>query len=368
MSLTATKMFLERSEPLLISVSVELIRLHESPKLLPLLVGAAHRWKTFEMDYDEAEYVLAALPRIPHGSLKHLEKLQLTFSNLHSELNGFQSAPRLRDVTLELLNTSYIIPMPWDQLTRLSLNYDSPQSCLDILVCCTNIVSASFVTEQWLESDIPDVAGTSLLVYMEELEIYMFVRSTGEHFGPFLLRLELPALKSLTLTLTLSRPINYEWSISSSIPAMSTCLSRSPNLECLRVEGFLSVEDLRNVLSYSPILTELSFSAPVNDEFFAALSHSETDAAPLVPKLETLHLIDIGADFSEQSMAEMIQSRWWSEDELLAMPAPPGVARLKRVSLRHDRIVRKHFTEALKREMQRYCSQGLKLEGFKIHT
>jgi hypothetical protein len=355
---TVTKMFLERSAPLPIPVFIHpFIHVRDTPDLLPILVSAAHRWRDFNLEYDMENFDMGLLARALAGNLETLEKLRLALHNLDFEVDVFLSAPRLRDVTIEVEGvSSNLLPMPWAQLTRLSLSYDSPQLCLDILAGCKNLVSANILTDQWLATDSPDVSATGILDHLEKLTIFMRICSTGEHLGPFLRRLRLPALKSLSLTLALLLPVNSEWFISWVAPTMISFLIRSPNIECLSVANCVSAEDMQDVLQYTPFLTRLTFSdRAVDDTFFAALRYSATGPIQLAPKLEVLELFDVGVDFTETTFAEMIRSRW---------SASSGVARLKRVNLQNYLLGPKHFTQEFAEMMEGCRSQGLELDVY----
>ncbi|KAF7325420.1 hypothetical protein MVEN_02627000 [Mycena venus] len=240
-----------------------------------------------------------------------------------------------------------------------------PQLCLDILVRCTNLVSGRVATKQGLgwPADVSTIAGTSILEQMEELDISMRIRSTGDYINPFLQRLELPALKSLSLALTVARG-NFDWFVPGVEPVIISFVARSPNLQYLHLWNILNTRGLKTVLQCSPALVELSLGdEPIDNDFFADLTNWEAEAPPLVPKLETLHLTNVGASFNEESMRKMIQSRWWSDDELLAMPDPPRIARLKRLKLLNQ-VSPKYFTEKFREKMKTWRSQGLDLEGF----
>ncbi|KAJ6523634.1 hypothetical protein B0H19DRAFT_651555 [Mycena capillaripes] len=362
-SFAMNKMFLERSSPFPISVYFH----HLAPDLVPLLASASYRSRVLTINSGSKQFEMAILARLLAGNLKNLEKLRLRLDNVDSETQFFLSAPRLHDLILEVPRVSTnILSISWTQLTRLQLECE-PQLCLDILVRCENLISARVVTDQWPESDSPDFSvleGTGLLPHLEDLNIFMRIRSTSEHLGPFLQKLRLPMLKSLSLTLTLG-PGDQEWFTSWLVPEMIFFLTRSPNLQNLEVFECFLAEDMHDILLYTPSLTSLIFTEiEVDDDFFAALQYSETNAAQLAPKLETLDLIDVGVDFTETSIADMIQSRWWSDDELLAMPTPPSVARLKRVNFYNHHLRPKAFTEEFKEKMEEYRSQGLELEGF----
>ncbi|KAJ7665351.1 hypothetical protein DFH06DRAFT_1187072 [Mycena polygramma] len=374
-SSAGTELFLKRSAQLPISVYVDPpMYCRQHIELPPMVINAAPRWKTFQMLYDGGTAPLdaIALAQIRPGSLIKLEKVVLKWGTPKTwpgpELDVFMSAPRLRDVTLQLPRLTNILPMPWAQLTRLSLSYESPQACLEVLVQCRSLVSAHFKTEQWLESDSP-IGGTGFLGHLEELNIDMHIRSTGEHLGPFLRRLRLPNLKALSLSLHLF-PWVDEYFVSWITPALAFFLTRSPNLDRLELNDlYLAEADVvPDILQLTPNLTSFALgNGPVDDDFFDALRYAETDVATLVPKLEKLSLIGVGdsMDFEEASFAQMMRSRWWSDDERLAMPNPPRVARMKCLTFWDEDIqyngTTTLFTTEMIDTMEAYQSQGLDL-------
>ncbi|KAJ7750189.1 hypothetical protein B0H16DRAFT_1549775 [Mycena metata] len=364
-----TNMFLERSAPFPVSIQFyPIFSANETITVPPMVTSACNRWKTFVVGCDMDEFDVASLARIPLNGLNNLERLQLQWSMPvtwnGSELDVFSSAPRLRDVTIRVpLATSNTLSIPWAQLRHLSLTYMSPQVCLDALASCQNLVSGRFITEQWPELHFPgdsDVARPALLAYLTELEIHTYIWTTGEHLGPFLRRFSLPALKKLTLSLSLEVSPDDEHFISRLTPTLTSLLHSSPNLQYLQLRGCIDAEDMPDVLQRTRNLTELVFrDSQVNDDFFAALTYSRS--TPLVPKLETMTLIDIGIAFDETSFGGMISSRWWSYEEPFAMVAPPGVARLRRLKFRNDIPYpedTKDFSLDFRRTMQQYSSQG----------
>ncbi|KAJ7465316.1 hypothetical protein FB451DRAFT_434486 [Mycena latifolia] len=373
-SFGTTEMFLERSAPLPISINLyptaTKYRTYgpDLPAILDTLSSAAHRWKSFTMYTADAETDTVALARIPADKLDSLKRLVLTLHNSSNretwdcpELTVFLPAPRLRDVRIDVRNaTSNFLLLPWAQLTRLFLTYDSPQSCLDILVCCSNVVSVDLHTRQWKEEDDIGITRPVCLAHLEVLAIDMIIWEMGEHLAPFLERFKLPALKSLSLSLGLALPIDYDWWISWLTPALIPFLMQSPNLERLYTNDCLYPEDIRDILQHTPSLTKLVFTeTSINDDFFAALRYSETEQ--LAPKLETVELLNVGSEFEESSIAEMIESRWWPDDEPLA---PAGVARLKRVQLQNEYDPPWNFSEEFKEKMRAYRSQGLEFTAF----
>ncbi|KAJ7746759.1 hypothetical protein DFH07DRAFT_962844 [Mycena maculata] len=372
LSLTGTAMFFERSAPFPIHA-----RLHSLGKALApalnVLSRVAHRWKSLAIESVAAEFEAAALAQIPAGRLDGLAELRLTLLNpeiFQCPNSGvFQSAPRLRDLTISMWDAPHTVPMPWAQLTQLSLKCGSPQACLDILVQCHNIVSAKVHTKQWAEVDV-SIGATVSLKHLELLEIDMQICSSGDHLSPFLQRLHLPSLKSLSLALALALPVDYEWFVSWLTPALTLFLTRSKELENLELSHCIFAYDIPEVLWFTPSLTRLQFvddDSVVDDDFFDALRYSESDSTHLAPKLETLDLMhmNVGVELGEFSLGQMIRSRWWSDDELLAMAAPPGVVRLKCVKMGRwidDDLP--PFTQGFNETLRVYRSQGLDIRGF----
>ncbi|KAJ7044916.1 hypothetical protein C8F04DRAFT_1388530 [Mycena alexandri] len=379
-----TRMFLERSAPLPISVHIHSVMSTDKNfvDLSPMLSSVSDRWRTFKVMCPRDIFDVASLARI--SSLKNLESLHLNWTKPESwhgsELDAFLHAPRLRDVTIEVpLATSNILSMPWAQLTHLSLTYDSPQLCFDTLASCPKLVTAHVDTMQWLESDFPDdsyVARSGLLAHLTELKLHSRIRSTGEYLGPFLRRFRLPALKTLELSVGLSYPVTYEYFVDWLTPALTFFLARSPNLQCLRIDSgrwdrldSIYAEDMPDILHYTPNLTELALSLiEVDNDFFELLRYSGPDTTPVVPKLETLALMEAGEFFGEASFGGMIRSRWWSDEEQLAMATPPIVARLRHIQFRNDDLLNMPdeyagFTAEFVETMKEYCSQGLDSTG-----
>ncbi|KAK7026158.1 hypothetical protein R3P38DRAFT_3268866 [Favolaschia claudopus] len=370
MSSLATETFLERSDPLPISVF-----LYDMPSsddeiayLLPTLVAAAHRWRSLNMLFNSSrgtappalDHVLAS--EALHGRLQNLETLSVNYPNLADGITAFLLAPRLREATIQLRHSSSHVPiLPWAQLARLELQHDSAQVCFDILASCKSLVSARVTTDQWLDDDVPSFSGTCLLNYLTVLSISVMIRSAGAHVEPFLQHFALPALTSLTLELRLGNPANDDWFISPILPVLILFLSRSPHIEELCLYDCVFSEDIEDLLQYTPDLRVLNLdmeSTGIFDEFFEALQYnSEADSAPLAPMLEVLDLYNVSYEFSEDSFKKMIYSRWWTDDELGKMTAPPRVARWKRITFRDDQ--QRPFSKEFHEEMRRLSSQGL---------
>ncbi|KAF7337613.1 F-box domain-containing protein [Mycena sanguinolenta] len=371
--LPITELFLERSAPL--PIAVDFITSQERA-VFPIMVSVVHRWRSLDIPEPRGMFDSASLATIAACSLENLETLRLAeglFFHLDPIMDAFRRAPRLHDVSLEPWHRSPPprFVLPWAQLTRLTITYMTPEYCLDTLIHCKNLVSARIVTCQWhvrMPYTRPPNARPSVLKFMENLDISMKIRSTDEHLGPFLERLEFPALKSLTLGLSLDvcswDGVEPEWFVSWLAPTLISSLARSPKLDSLTLIDCVFAVDVYGILQHTPWLTRLHFvpsdTDVVDDDFFFDLQYDA--AVPLAPKLETLELIDVGVNFAEESFVDLIESRWWSDNGLGGiLPSPPDVARLKRVQLHNRRLPRKEFSELSREKMELYRSQGLDL-------
>ncbi|KAJ7626617.1 hypothetical protein DFH06DRAFT_1481072 [Mycena polygramma] len=313
------KGWLERSAPLRVPVSLRISGNTADPApLMDVLFDAAHRWSSAEFSLNS----LSALSRIPLLPLENLQRLTLSCrARSHTRVPAFLTARRLCDVSLSTRRTAQLM-MPWSQLTKIRVTDPSPLECLDSLIQCPNIVTAQFDTLAW--DDIPDLSARSMstLGQLKDLSV-SFSDSTSGFVTPFFVRLALPALKKLYLDL--------QSEISWQSPEFTQFQLNSPNMEWLSIDSsFMSSNDLMAILQHAPSLVELHMDhSPVcfDDSIVTALQYSGTDLVHLAPRLQTLSLTEAGINFDEDAMDAMIQSRWWTDEQLLAFPSAPKVSR-----------------------------------------
>jgi hypothetical protein len=165
-------------------------------------------------------------------------------------LDIFQLAPRLPDVILDLRSgpASHIPLVSWGQLTHLSLDHDSPQVCLDILVPCTNLVSAHFGTNQGRKED-PPIVEKCVLKHMGIACLHGHMRR-GRAFGPF----PPPAVPRAKIPISYPRSprVDPVWFISRPTPTLIQLLTQSPHLEYLMLNDSVFAEDLLDILQHTP--------------------------------------------------------------------------------------------------------------------
>ncbi|KAJ7725320.1 hypothetical protein B0H16DRAFT_1594524, partial [Mycena metata] len=218
--------------------------------------------------------------------------------------------------------------MPWMQLSDLTLQKGAaPDVSLDILAQCANLVTVSVVTFPW--TSLPTSRTKMItLPHLRTLELD-FLHGADKRFMPFLNAISASALTRLLLYFGSDLP----WSVS----AFTTFQLRSPHLTSLELcYASLTSDDLRAALFHTPLLRDLNvYACPdcVDDALVRAL-HYERGSTPWVPRLRNLSLGGNSSHkLSENILASLIASRWWTDAEEQSGTAPTDIARLERVEL-----------------------------------
>lgn len=119
--------------------------------------------------------------------------------------------------------------------------------CLDILLQCTNLVAAKFISMQsWVQRPL----STPIIVLRQlELLALIFLSSDDDHVMPFFTRLDLPALTDLDVKFGVS------W-CSADFTSFQRC---SPHIQRLALKhcSSLSPHDLKVILASSAQLVQL---------------------------------------------------------------------------------------------------------------
>ncbi|KAJ7070531.1 hypothetical protein C8F01DRAFT_1362420 [Mycena amicta] len=348
----ATRLFLQRSAPLPIPVSLGAG--YDSMALAPLLdslFAVPGRWRALTL----TTKLLSTLAQIPSGALHSLEGIELRGlgASMPFTKDIFLTAPLLHRATFWQVSDTASFPLPWTQLTQLALVHDSPQVCLDVVLRCTNLHSATLRMSGWSSLPQSEPEPTTL-PFLSSLEIHIANTSSSAHFTPFLQHLTLPLLTSLNLF------GEYHSGVITWSPLPFTLFQlRAPLIAHLQIDHCaLTSEDLQSTLFHAPALTRLEIyncSNCIDDGVLAALRYTPFDHAPLVPRLEVLWLASQRCDFDESVLREMVESRWWADEEL---PPGPMVVRLKDVRYTSSR----KFSRKFDKRMQVYKMEGLKFE------
>jgi len=267
-------------------------------------------------------------------------------------ITTFMAAPRLRKVTIFATGEGLFcsgLQVPWSQLTELCIAEfsSSADTSRDAILQCTHLVDCSISMVAWEgEEFIPDVP-IVVLPHLQKLDITF--TGPGDSF-PFFQPLILPALKSLTITLTGQCTWSHQ-------DFMEFALRSLLDLEHLSLQLVpIHPHELLQILTRTQSLIELGIASEslyVDTTLFDALFYREMDGQHLLPKLECLRIFEgWGGDVVDDSIASMVESRWWTDD------APHKVLRLKRVDLIY-------FTEIcdsrLRERLERCSREGLTL-------
>ncbi|KAJ6455424.1 hypothetical protein C8R45DRAFT_1188081 [Mycena sanguinolenta] len=352
--ISCVKEWLERSAPIQIPVELEISgKGVAAGPLIDVMAATAPRWKSADFNLRS----LSVLSRIPPASLESLEYLSLRSGDKkhHEKITFFVTAERLHRASLYIRRTSRLL-MPWSQLTQLRVTDLSPQECLDTLVQCTSLISATFETTPW--PDFPDLSQRPISTLGCLKDLYVdFEPSAPGCVTPFFACLALPALTTLTLALD----IMHIWSSEE----FTQFQLGSPNIEELTLERSpMGSGDLLAMLQHAPSLVALDMRYCLysfDESIFRGLQYSTASAVHLAPRLERLRWTYIGTDFDEDALDAMIQSRWWTDKQLLALPSPPTVSRWSSVDILCSDDGATHVSPDFSARMEEYRLQGLNI-------
>ncbi|KAJ7264949.1 hypothetical protein B0H12DRAFT_1230583 [Mycena haematopus] len=324
------KAWLVRSAPLTIPITLRHGgRDHRIPDEV---LRTAPRWYSLHLTQGHVRgYTpLSLISQLAGCTLESLEELILgKFTESDpTALPSLTTVPQLRKLSIRFGSNALPILMPWAQLTDLTLRADFPNIALDVLGQCANLIKAAVITAGWdvLPDDRQDILALSRL-HSLSLE---FLGSAG-HVMPFLDYLSVPVLEELCLNFG-DMGDDPCWT--------ETCFTafqlRAPNITQLELKySDLTSDDLRTAVRHAPSLTHLKLTAChacFDDALIDALRY-EACVRPLVPHLHNLYL-HVGNNFTDDILAGMIASRWWTDTELASRSAPPAVSRSTHVALR----------------------------------
>ncbi|KAF7346015.1 hypothetical protein MSAN_01827400 [Mycena sanguinolenta] len=326
------KAWLARSAALPIPITLALESADIYHDLLGEVLKTAFRWRSFQLDFPS--HGLLLLRRVAQHALDSLEELDLGDRDFFEPLGGviptFTSAPRLRKLKMCIFSSPPIL-VPWANLTDLTLRYcSSPDVALDVLAPCLGLTRLSVRTLGW---PVPPRArqDTLTLTHLHTLSFALF--GTAKNFAPFFGNLSAPALQELWLNFGGMQ--GWEnWTETT----FTTFQLQAPNITRLDLEyADLTSDEFRAVLLHAPSLTHLKLfrCSCFDDATMTALRYKE-GIATLVPRLHNLVLEGMVHRVSDDILAEMIASRWWTNAALASDSPPPAAACWTRVELWYD--------------------------------
>ncbi|KAJ7451752.1 hypothetical protein B0H11DRAFT_2201518 [Mycena galericulata] len=364
---------LARSAPLPISVSftqdsagiassAEALALDTATGLVfRAMSSTTHRWKSLKVD----GFSFKPLTSLSGGTFPTLESLDVKYNTYGQNipLRVFYPAPRLQRLALVLQGSREYQPklllMPWPQLTHLKLTYSSLSACREILLQCTNLVSAELSTTEW-DFEHPIDAAATVLPFMEVLKVQFDIGNDDiGHVEPFLAPLSLPSLLSLDLTFDPAPGVFWP------VQEFSAFQRRCPQIvhvaltNCPLDSGALAV-----LLRLSPAISSLKLknsTSCINSAFLRQLKYDDADdVEPLGPQLRQLHWEGIGYEFGQNTLEEMIRSRWWTDVQDGVAAPSTRVARLEKVLV--SNYSGDSMSEELIERMRDVVGQGLDLQ------
>ncbi|KAF7354795.1 F-box domain-containing protein [Mycena sanguinolenta] len=316
------KTWLQRSAPLTVPISLMLDD-RISQYMVEEVLETAPRWRTLDLNAP-ANMPPSFSNRLADARLDNLEELDLTRIRLNeyaapTPLPLFTAVPRLRKLRFRIYSDTFTNFVPWTQLTDVDLHSCSPDIVFDILSQCTNLVRANISVD-----GSPAKVGTIALNHLRVLTLRLI--GGGRRVPPFLDHMLAPALRELRLVSA------GAWSETS----FTAFQLRAPNITQLDLQdSCLTSDDLRTAIRNAPSLTHLKISCCrycINDTLIDALCN-KAGVSPLAPHLHNLYLDYIGNKLTEDLLAGMIVSRWWTDAELESRLVPPAVSRWTRVQL-----------------------------------
>ncbi|KAK7048083.1 hypothetical protein R3P38DRAFT_3617743, partial [Favolaschia claudopus] len=327
--------------------------------VLDLLLSTAPRWETLEVR--DQPFILSALAKLPADTLKQLRTVQLGGgSDGQSEpASAFLCAPLLREITLSIAPRTEDFPMPWAQLTHLTLTDPRLHICIGILVQCTSLVYAKIDAETDEETGIS--SSIEEVVTLPQLQTF-FLSALGTQIAPCLQSLALPGLTKLMVRHYSSE--NLQWTSAASI-VFPQFLRRSQSIQYFSLSFCdLNSRQLHDILLHLPSLTQLRlFSCEycIDDFLLGALKYSPDVAVHLVPRLRKLELQSVDDSFTEDVLYSMICSRWWTADDLSTLAAPPPVAPWECMDLWRGDECYSPFSRSFQAKIKQLKAQGFQV-------
>jgi len=293
------------------------------------------------------------------GSIALLESVYLSVDVSHygqeaalwpRRITAFTTAPRLRSVTFWCYRVGLFgcgVQMPWSQLTKLHIReyHVSADACCDAFLKCTNLVDCALDMHAW-QHNFMTSPRIVVLPHLQKLDVTF--RGPGHSF-PFFQPLNLPALKDLTVATSggcvWSHEIFMEFTFRSSLDLEHLCIEKVT----------LYSDELLHFLPhmYSLVELEVELSWCIDDNLFDALYYRAMNGQHIVPQLKTLRIFGhTGGHIDDNGIANMIESRWWTDD------APRAVSRLQRVDVAFDD---REIDAVVRERLERCRREGLDL-------
>ncbi|KAK7064752.1 F-box domain-containing protein [Favolaschia claudopus] len=356
--LDGLKIWLARSEPLLISLSC-VAGSHNRYGVLEQIFHTSFRWRSLQFQQSALSLlpisVIAKLAETPLSALEDLDLGGIEEGPPPVTITS-SALPRLRRVTISHYTFILHIQLPWAQLTHLTFSTYRGDVAINVLAQCTSLVEAAVYFNTWDELAQP----AQPIQTLSELRS-LTLGPDGEegYISPFFDRVSAPALEKLDMDFV-EMDGNIEWSETS----FTAFQMRSSRITYLELNGcfHLSPENLCTALRHLPCIAELKLGYCydiVGNEFMTMLVNKD-GVTPLAPRLHNLVLMMVDRNvFAPNHFVDMLSSRWWTEADV---SVPRAVARWTHVELEMRGDVSLEFTEII----QGLQDRGLPLKFYAI--
>ena len=273
-----------------------------------------YQWKSITLDSDDKN-ILSILKKLEFSNLEMLESLSLAlrFYLILSPPNVLQYAPKLQTLSLfTILPVRFdTLPFPWRQLTSLNIAFWNSHGNigLDILQACVNL-------EEFIIDGDGDGPGLGLgsndsitLQYLRKLHTHCFRNM-------FLLSLKTPSIQDFAIKCSnmeyLSSHSFYDYIEKNGLTLLKLSIAPShsrlvKSIPYLRSLVELKLYDNNYDDSGSIVMQEILSSLVVSPEM-------DRSTIPL-PRLESLEIICHATEENQRLFMEVIESRWWSDEE-----------------------------------------------------
>jgi hypothetical protein len=273
-----------------------------------LTLLTSHKWKSIALDGNNTS-ISSILKELEFTNLEMLESFSVgsqysIYSRFEVSLpNTLRYLPKLK--TLSLYGNCFVafdtLPIPWSQLTSLTIAFLYNDIDVDILRACVN-----------LEEFIKD--GESSLLASNDSITFNYLRKMHAYStsASFLSSLKTPSIQDFAIKtyVHVTAVIDYIAENGSTLLklSISQCDSKLvasiPYLRCL-VELQLRDNDYDH--NGSTMMYEILSSFVVKPEM-------DPSTIPL-PRLESLEVICSATETNETMFMQVIDSRWWSDEE-----------------------------------------------------
>lgn len=278
--------------------------------VMDMIIPYSRRWKSVDLRLPKS--VLGLLNKLPKDSLPLLESLTLRFSpeNRHiserrQRITIFESAPRLRRVTLEsTLSSLWITPtLPWSQLTHFTSTVPGAvRDFIHVMHRCINLEKCHITPSSMVENYIgPPIRLPSL-----------WSLSTNGYLWNFLYNLTLPALRDFTFRYD-AREYHPFWPHAPFESLLSQAWCPLERFSLINVA--MDTREFIACLQLMPSLRELDVEVNANlnqyvtDYALARLTYRGTQHPCLLPNMQVIRIRG-GFNFDSNMFVDMVQSRW----------------------------------------------------------